>query len=276
VDNSSDLIALARRLHRRFDHASSRGQALADSIATWMSHNEIEMRPVIAEDRLSWELWLDVNHPPLDEWGNLFNDGIHATRTMLDHLTWGLATMDGRAPERPKSVQFPVARTRKDWKNESRKIAELDPRARQAIEEVQPFQRDGQSLGPERDPLLLLSEFDNVGKHRIILDPGINPQEVAHEASVEFGSAEIAAQEGPPQILFDLGSIPATRPLLRWVTQHPIVRVKGGVRLHAQVQVVLEPDKAYGVTSVLGELLDYAGRVTNHVLAAIQRGNPSR
>lgn len=273
MDERSDLDALARRLSGRFDHASSRGQALADSIARWMSENEIKIRPVIADDRLSWELWLDVNHPPLDEWGNLFNDCVHATRTMLDHLTWGLATMDARAPERPKSVQFPVARSRKDWKNESRKIAELDSRARQAIEEVQPFQREGQSPGPERDPLLLLSEFDNVGKHRIILDPGINPQEVAHEASVQFGSAAIAAQEVPPQIVFDLSGIPATGPVLRWVTQHPIVKIEGGVQLHAQVQVLLDSERAYGVTSVLGELLHYAGQVTNHVLAAVQDGS---
>jgi hypothetical protein len=54
---SDELIA---RMWSRYDRVLQQGQSLADSIQSWQAAYPIEIRAEIADDRLSWQLHLDI------------------------------------------------------------------------------------------------------------------------------------------------------------------------------------------------------------------------
>lgn len=265
------LEQLAVSLTRRIERAVEHGQSLAEQIQTWLATEPVTVVPSIADDRLSWELRVSVdNPPPLEAWASIFDDAVHNLRSTLDNLAWGLASLDGREPSKPKSIYFPIVEKRENWEQERRKIAELPASAQAAIESIQPFQRSGADGLPENDALLLLNRLSNTGKHRFAIQPVMTPHELEHSFSVDFGSDEAAARNVPPDVTMSADCFVDNAVVIRQVTKTPIVELRGQYAFRGQVVVIDPVVGAVGVTSVLAELATYVPTVADYVLGSLR------
>ena len=257
---------LATLLRTRVKRSVSVGEELASQIQQWMATNPFHVRGRIADDRLSWDLLVEFDPPPFDEWSIRFGESLHNLRSALDNLVWGLATLDGTEPQRPKALQFPIVEKAADWQSESKRISELSAAARSAIEGVQPFQRNGQDGNPENDPLLLLSRLNIVDKHRVLIRPDLNPAELSHSSSVEFRTDSEASINTPPNVSLSPDAFVNGTTLLRHVTKTPIVKVVGSYGFKGQVVVQDPVGGSVGITSVLAQFAAYVPQVLDHVL----------
>jgi hypothetical protein len=107
----------------------------------------------------------------------ILGDAIQNFRSCLDHLAFQLASTFTKPLSEPmaRSCQFPIigdvdrsgqgGRGPKLFKDESRRIAGIDPGAQRIIEGLQPYQR-GEDF--TFDPLWRLQELSNVDKHRVL------------------------------------------------------------------------------------------------------------
>jgi hypothetical protein len=161
--------SLLKKVEARYDRVLVQGEELGGSIQAWIANNGIIGRAEIADDRLSWSLHVEAGNPPLEDWGHLYGEAVHNLRACLDNLAWALANLDG-PPQKPKAVQFPIVDDRTKWEFERSRVAELPLAAREAIELIQPFQRDVESSdAPSKDALVLLRDMTNTEKHRVAL-----------------------------------------------------------------------------------------------------------
>jgi hypothetical protein len=119
--------------------------------------------------------------------GLVVGDVVHNLRCALDHLVCELRTPANKA--QPCKTQFPIYQSpTKFLKNdrvERRWLAPLEAAAAQAIRDLQPFNR--RSNDPSKDPLSILSELDNIDKHRTILVayPGLSYAQVRRSERTE-------------------------------------------------------------------------------------------
>lgn len=257
---------LAASLRSRVRRAVALGDELGTHIQQWMASEPFRVLANIAADRLSWDMCVEVDPAPFDEWSTRFSDAIHNLRSALDNLVWGLATLDGTVPKNARAIQFPLVGKAADWPAESKRIAELPMAARLAIESIQPFQRSGPDDAPERDALLLLSRMSNSDKHRVMIRPELNPAELSHSFSVQFRSDEEAALNVPPGVTLSADVFVSGTTLLRHVTKTPIVKVLGGYEFKGQVVVQDSVFGSLGITTVLAQLATYVPQVLDHVL----------
>jgi hypothetical protein len=95
-------------------------------------------------------------------------DCIHNLRSALDHLTFQLAVLNGKAVEAEKKISFPVFLTDKDFQRFIKeKVAPfIDGKALAAIQKLQPYQTGNV---PEADILWVLSQLDIIDKHRLLV-----------------------------------------------------------------------------------------------------------
>lgn len=156
---------------------------------------------------------------------------------------------------------------RDDWANERHRISELPRAAQTAIELVQPFQRtEGVDSLPEFDPLLLLNRLSNYEKHRLAIEPIMNPSELSHSFSVDFGSDDAAKQNEPPDVTISADLFTAGAVLIRHVTRTPILDVRGEYAFKGQVVVVDSVCGAVGVTTILAQLAQYVPQAIDQIL----------
>ena len=261
------LDQLTAQLAERVRSAAEHGAKLGDQIQTWMKQEPIKGAPAISEDRLSWELRVDVVKPaPFPQWATTFGDAVHNLRSVLDNLAWGLAVLDGAQPQKPNDIYFPIVEKRDAWAQNQKKIAELPNPAQIAIENIQPFQRTGIDGPPESDALLLLGRLNNTDKHRFAIQPMLTATEIGHSFSVDFGSDEAAAKNVPPDTTISADVFVKDSVLLRHVTKTPIVKVKGHFAFKGQVVVIDPIVGPVGVTTVLAQLVTYVPQVMDYVL----------
>lgn len=262
----SDVKEQIAQVWRRYERVLEQGQGLADSIQGWLSEHPMSVSADIADDRLSWQLRVDIDPPPLDDWGFVFGEAVHNLRSCLDNLTWAFANQDG-LPRKPKRVQFPIVRDKKGWESAKSRITELSHTAQLAIEQIQPFQRSGGSEGTvDNDPLVLLADLSNTDKHRVALLPEIGYGSIEHAFAVKFRSETDAAAGGAQNVELDLGPLTESKVIMRQITQHTIESVKGSLNINAQV-VVIHPDHPpSGFTRSLAAMTQYVKLVIDHVL----------
>jgi hypothetical protein len=100
----------------------------------------------------------------------ILGDAIHNLRSALDHLVWGITTLDGGTTGKwtgfPILMDPPPFRSKKWWKSDSgRTLAGLGPRRRRIVVRVQPYQR-GDRRAAASDPLAVLHDLDINDKHK--------------------------------------------------------------------------------------------------------------
>lgn len=118
--------------------------------------------------------WKTFQTPPR-ELGLIAGDAIHNARSALDHLAvhidaWG-ARLAGRGySERDeRRVQFPITTSPEDFETAKLRLPNATPEAIESIESFQPYKVSG---SPDMAESRLLSELDNVDKHRSIAPIG--------------------------------------------------------------------------------------------------------
>lgn len=96
----------------------------------------------------------------------LAGDCVHNLRSALDHLAWRLVLSNGSTPD--EKTYFPVLADRLTDGGKVRKIkvvGGVDPAALAIIESLQPYHA---AEDPTLHPLQVLSDLDNIDKHRTL------------------------------------------------------------------------------------------------------------
>lgn len=109
--------------------------------------------------------------PPIDEWSLILGDALHNLRSVLDTLIWAVATLDGREPNTPSQVAFPLTDSETDWNNSVRTLESIPEEVLARIRLLQPWVQ-----GVKRDDSMiwLLHRFDIVDKHRGLISGAIH------------------------------------------------------------------------------------------------------
>ena len=215
----------------KVSRAESHIAELRGRVNTWLASDPISHRAAINEDRLGWTLHLVVRQaPPLEEWATIVGDIVHNLRTALDALVWTLATADGREPDRPTQVQFPIVLNSNNWDVEARRrLSDLPAKHVDRIKSLQPFNHPAGE--EDHNALALLHRLDIDDKHRAGLTARVTPAGAEHEGQVEFYSAEAAARNVPPRTIVHEPVIGSDALLIEETTDDPISTVKGNFRL---------------------------------------------
>lgn len=103
-----------------------------------------------------------IGGPPFPDISTLLGDCLHNFRCVLDHMVWFASIIEsGDPPPNPKGISFPVRDTSAGYKSQG--LHAVSAKVSSLVEALQPYHagKDGRS-----HPLWLLSELDNVDKHR--------------------------------------------------------------------------------------------------------------
>jgi len=120
-------------------------------------------------------------HPSLfarrDDWATVIGDCVHNLRSTLDHLAHELVTLGGGVPQTGRSgTQFPILDSLVGPNGGRRKVhistarGKVAPEVFAFIEGLQPYNRPNNPLD---HPLWVLSELDNMDKHRTLALTGV-------------------------------------------------------------------------------------------------------
>ncbi|MFD7420041.1 hypothetical protein ACFV6M_06265 [Streptomyces californicus] len=267
----SDQVSRLARAHQL-------GAALSADMQAWAASTPFGVRASIAEDRLSWELRLQVSQsPPLAEWGFRFGEAVNHLRAALDNLTVAIARQSGVTDEKQlKGLMFPICSTLKDWKGRQKALSCLPDWCREALEQVQPFQRPEHGGSLDEDLLLVLRELDNSTKHHLQVKPDVAPQSIRHTPTVEFETEVGTAASVVPDVEVVVGPFEHDTVLLRHRTKGRIKSVEGKYNITAQVQAVTPDGRSHGVTDLLAALWEYTRIVMGHMMGAAEeaKGRP--
>ncbi len=102
-----------------------------------------------------------VEHPPLEKWGSMVGECVHALRSALDHVAYRLVRIN-----RPESdySEFPICKTRDRWREDRpKKLPDVPARALAEVQRLQPYKRGAQARW---DPLWIVHALDIIDKHR--------------------------------------------------------------------------------------------------------------
>lgn len=262
----ADVAEAARLASVRLEQVARCGQELADRISAWAATEPAKIEVSISEDRLSWEARWRIQPAPLEEWGLVFGDAVHNLRASLDNLLSYIARKHGATERQLHLVQFPIVTERSKWSESQRRISMLPASVQLAVENLQPFNREGREVAPSADPLALIADFNNADKHRLAIVGTIQPQEFAHSFSVEFEDDPSAA--GPPRVTIDGRFEDGVRALFHDTSPDRIKKVKGDINVRVQVVVIDGWEVAHGVTQGLSGLLLYVPQVLDAVLSS--------
>lgn len=115
------------------------------------------------DEKPGYTLWRAkiVEAPPLEKWGSLVGECVHALRSALDHVAYMLVRIN-----RPDSdySEFPICKTRDQWrKDRTSKLPDVPGRALAEAQRLQPYKR---GLDARFHPLWLIHAIDIIDKHR--------------------------------------------------------------------------------------------------------------
>ncbi|MFI1394579.1 hypothetical protein [Streptomyces sp. NPDC020681] len=258
----------------RLTRAHQLGAELSAGMQAWGVSSPYGVRASIAEDRLSWELRLQVSQsPPLSDWGFSFGEAVNHLRATLDNLVVAIARQSGVTDEKQlKALMFPICGTPKEWKSRQKGLACLPDWCRDALEQLQPFQGPEHGRTLDEDLLLVLRDLDNSTKHHLQVKPDLAPQAIQHAPAVEFETEEGAAASVPPDTEVVVAPFEDGAVLLRHRTSGRIKSVQGQYNITAHVQVVSPDGRAFGVTNLLAALWEHTRVVMGHVIGTAEQG----
>ena len=114
---------------------------------------------------------------PAAAWEATFHDGVHNLRVALDNLCFEMCQLEGRVPQNPERIYFPVTAHSNEWPERTKHLSTIPPPLLERIRQVQGWARPSDDGEP--DPLTLITRVDNHDKHRatgVLLDVFAVPQ----------------------------------------------------------------------------------------------------
>lgn len=234
---------------------------LEKSILYYSAHNLLNVECVFNKRQLGYKL-IQKNMPlniPIDEWNMQFGECIHNLRTSLDNFAFSLARLKQDPPANPKQLSFPIFSKRFFFEKNKRKILEQFPLEIQLIiKKLQPFNRDGSKEfgNPEDDLLIILSELNNLDKHRIPSVVLITPQNIGFNATITFETEEALTANTPPDTTVYIEPLQSGKILFDHRTKDPIKNVEGNFNIQAQVGIKYG-DKYFEIIELLKSFYTY-------------------
>jgi hypothetical protein len=154
---------------RKFAWAMQHANHIEEIYNTWRK-SMISNPPVnFPNNQSPGKLTFTIKSPAVDPLLALVvGDFVHNLRVSLDHLVGQLASLEGCDIKKHSTLAFPIYTNESDYKdNAIKKINKFikDEAVLKEVEAVQPYHH----TSPEGDPLWLLSELDNIDKHRLLL-----------------------------------------------------------------------------------------------------------
>ncbi|MET8097360.1 hypothetical protein ABZV29_12900 [Streptomyces sp. NPDC005236] len=218
-------------------HAAQHRAELESRIALWIAGRPVSTDNSLSADRLKFEMRLRLHTPPpTQEWSLILGDLLYGLRSALDACVWEFAHADGAQPPKPKQLQFPVVRDRDDWERTRRERLQTVPNEiAERIEMLQPFNRPPGEV--DKDPLICLTELNNLDKHRSSIDVSVDPHGVQQNFSVSWETEEATNRNVPPSATYRFpdftdGALVVEVPFL-----DPVKELKGGFTMAMQVRV---------------------------------------
>ncbi|MBO1768248.1 hypothetical protein [Allobranchiibius sp. GilTou38] len=247
---------LARAQQHRHD--------LVGRIAAWAGTSPPKYDGNIADDRLSYEVRVQMRHsPPLEEWSLILGDALHNLRSALDVLVWSLAEVETLSGKEQKRLMWPVVVERESWVDAAaRSLPAVPADVVARIEECQPF--NWPESQREQDGLLLLHRLDIQDKHRLSLAAQVEPTRTEIQQSVEFHDGAAAARNAPPDMTIVDQALVNGATLLRGRTVDPIKRIGGTFNLTFQTGLSIDGNFV-GALELLDGLSSHVTQVLQHV-----------
>jgi hypothetical protein len=158
--NAPQLRSARAKIQRAEEHL---GQLRAEHDRFIQERNPYRMlREMDAEPRYYvWRAKI-VEPPPLERWGSLAGECVHALRSALDHTAYALVRINRPSAE---YSEFPIFKERggpKGWaKKGEGKLPGVNRKVLAQVKWLQPYRRDA-----DLDPLWVIHDLDIVDKHR--------------------------------------------------------------------------------------------------------------
>jgi hypothetical protein len=244
---------------------------LVGAVHDWSQKSPATLQATIAPDRLSYTVTLDVNAPPpLDDWAYRFGEVVHHLRASLDNLLVHIATQSGVTdPRKLKRIQFPVCATADEWRGSASRVADLPTPVRDAVQQVQPFNRGPTAEDIKGDLLVMLRDLSNRDKHHARVITSLAPLTLNQMAAVEFETEEGASASVPPDITVTVPSFETGGVLYTHRTKGRIAKVGGRLDYHLQVHIDMPDGQSVEIAWILNALALYTDMVLTHVATAI-------
>jgi hypothetical protein len=188
-------MSLPENVKMKFDRAMKHAEELREACQAFLATEPysyirtVEGGSASGRGPVHMFRWKTFQTPP-PELGLIAGDAIHNARSALDHLA---VHIDARGAlvaglpftdEDEKQVQFPITTSPEKFKEA---VARRLPHARrEAIEIVERFQPYNVSNSPDIAQIRLLSELDNVDKHRSIAPIGFALTYAVHDWPAEI------------------------------------------------------------------------------------------
>ncbi|MGW1464062.1 hypothetical protein ACWCPT_06875 [Streptomyces sp. NPDC002308] len=244
-------------------HANQRKAELESRVSLWHAGSPFETEANLSADRLKWEMRLRVNSlPPTQEWSLILGDLLYSLRSSLDACVWEFAHIDGNIPAKPTQLQFPVVRDRKDWeKARATRLQTVPKEVIERIEMAQPFNRPEEEI--DRDPLMILTELNNLDKHRASIELSIEPDSINQNFSAKWGTEEEADRNAPPSITYHFPKPTDGALLVDASFLDPVEEVRGGfaIGMNMKVQTGIGPQNlillSSGLINSVNDLLNF-------------------
>jgi hypothetical protein len=159
-----DLRSVLAKLGRAQEHAD----AVKSEIAAWQDSNPYMVTRERNAEFTRYSLVVHIaTQPPLMRWTLAIADVVHNLRTALDHLIYAIAVYETKGESSPPNkLAYPICRTSEqfdDWG--IGRIKTLTAEVQAIVKVCQPYNRRHKELPPL---LLLLNEFDNRDKHKLL------------------------------------------------------------------------------------------------------------
>ncbi|MEV7638468.1 hypothetical protein AB0O32_00935 [Streptomyces rubiginosohelvolus] len=227
--SSWPMLKLAHAVQHRAD--------LESRISLWTAGRPVSTETALTEDRLKFEMRLRVHTPPpTHEWSLILGDLLYCLRSSLDACVWEYAHLDGSQPPKPKMLQFPVVKDRTNWERVRRERLQTVPREiAERIELLQPFNRPSSEV--DKDPLICLTELNNLDKHRSSIEVSVDPSGIQQNFTISWEGDEAAQRNTPPSATYRFpdftdGALVVEVPFL-----DPVKDLQGGFTMAMQMGV---------------------------------------
>jgi hypothetical protein len=157
----SSLFELA---FARLDRATTRRKEFADAWASYIESHpwDAELSPV---GDSTFEIIVRTYEPAPPSMSLAFSDWLAALRAALDNglYAWVAAVTGQNPPPDAGKLQFPIATTPTDFRNQARRLASVPADIVNRLEQAQPYHS---AYGPRSNLLYWLHELARVDRHR--------------------------------------------------------------------------------------------------------------
>ena len=260
MSEASDEEALVPAIDR-LQRGIERLTELMQNIQEWTETHWQHPRYEISDDGLTCTFFVDHDPPPpVREWGYLYSEAVHHIRSSFNILLHQIYMAEHPGAEPPRDLQFPIALTGPEWRNQKKWLAGLPPEVIAAVESVQP------KLDPptvNTNALAMLKRHSNLDKHVLDLKSHVLNEGMQIDSSVTL-------EGDAPTEMGELVPLGDERGLFQVRTQRERIVAADPKGIRAEGIICIE-DPLVGPVGLLGSLpilTQTAAMVHHHIIEA--------